>query len=1078
MKLERPQWLDAVTDLKVALPAGGAVFLVGLTAGLRLLLGGSWLVPIVVALGLALIALVTVLVVMLFRQEREQRRVRGVDDHAAAAQAAKGEAAHTAGEKLSDRFRMVMEELRSSRLGHEGVYALPWYIVIGEPGSGKSALLHESGLELPAEFARLPVPGSTRDCDFWLTNEAIVLDTAGRYARSEEAADRTEWRSLLRLVRGARPGMPVNGVVVAVPTTSLLGRSASDVEEKARQLRRTLNEITDELGVDAPVYIAVTKVDLVDGFVELSSALAPGRLVELFGWTNPERRFADAGDVALRGLDAVRSQLEAILPELLLREADPQRRRKLFVFPQELEELSRVLAIFLRRSFAPSRYEETPFLRGVYLTSARREGETLPGVSQRLGFPWARSRVDGRGPTQGIFVRTLFRDMMLEDRELALPSHRIGPSTRRALLVVGGGFLLAASLAWSIPFFGNYGAIERLTADAQSVLAGTGAAALNQLRETIWQTQQERSLLRSRLGLGGALDAALERARETYVWSFGRDYEEPTKNELLRSARRLDSGAFEALAELALDVAWLEGRGKGAAEARPDLSHFVKSEAGPADPAVFGRGYDAWLAWAPEEHVTRRLQQEREVFDQAAATLLDLDRLEQWNASSGEGHGPVRYSEVGLPASEADASVPGTYTHQSWDGFVKGLIAAVERAGGASPATLDAFKRSYVARFDGNWRRYLMGTPLPAASDAGVRNSPYLRLVDQIDSQTKADLPRTGPEPSWMGSLHSARTEEAKDAKDAAAWPRYLQALDAVVQDVETAQAQPEAALDLAQRVARREQTSFRAALDLIHEMVPPGSDPQAAERIRQILAMPVLNGFSAVLDSAGTEIDRRWSERIGERFSGELTEAQLKSLYAPRDGELARFQSELLDPFYADGRAKPILEDRALTLGEGFRGWLHSAGALRDAMFGGGGALRIAVRLEGVPSQVHGGNGVLVSRRDLRLTCAEGVDTFTYREGTGSHTFQWSPECQEVSLRVWVHEGEGERELQPRKEARGPLAFPSLLREAKELEPGHLQWSLSYPQDGLEVLAGYLLRSGDAVLAIAHTEPPSSTRN
>ena len=145
-------------------------------------------------------------------------------------------------------------------------------LIRGEPGSGKSALLRESGFELPAEFARLPAPGPTRDCDFWLANEAILLDTSGRYSRSEEAADRSEWRSLLRLVRGARPGMPVNGVVVAVPATSLLGRSASDVEENARQLRRTLNEIIDELGVDAPIYIAVTKVDLVDGFVELASA--------------------------------------------------------------------------------------------------------------------------------------------------------------------------------------------------------------------------------------------------------------------------------------------------------------------------------------------------------------------------------------------------------------------------------------------------------------------------------------------------------------------------------------------------------------------------------------------------------------------------------------------------------------------------------------------------------------------------------------------------------------------------------------------------------------------------------------
>jgi hypothetical protein len=1080
MKLELPRWLQILANPRIAIPIVGATLFAGLAGITHAILGGSWLVPIIVALGASLIALVITLVVLLFRQERAQRRLGGISDPATSTAAPTPKSTEPApSQGLSDRFRIVMNELRSSRLGRNGLSALPWYLVIGQSQGGKSALLNEAGLTLPAEFSRLPRPGPTRDCDFWLTEEAVLLDTSGRYARSEDTPDRGEWRSLLRLVRGARPDVPVNGLVVAVSVTQLLGRSIPEIEESARQLRVTLNEASDELGIDAPVYIIVTKVDLIEGFVEFASAVPPARLVELLGWTNPQRRFPDAGEAARRGLDTVRERLEAILPDLLLREADPERRRKLFVFPQELDDLSRFLALFLRRAFAPSRYDETPFLRGVYLTSARREGETMPGVSQRLGFAGARSIVDGLGPTHGFFVRALFREMILEDRELALPSNRIGPSTRRALFIVGGGFLLVAALFWSVPFLKNYGAIDRLATDAQSVLSGSGASSLERLRQTIEEEEKARPHLSRRLGLGGALETALGRARETYVWSFARDYEDPTKSELLRSARRLDSGSFEALAELALDVSWLEKRGALSSDLRPDLSRFVKSQAGPADPAEFSQGYDAWLGWAPEEHVTRRLQQERDVFNQAAATLLDLDRLERWSANSGEGHGPVRYTEVGLPAGESDVFVLGTYTRQSWDSFVKGLIAAVERAGGASPATLDSFRRSYVRRFDESWRRYLIGTPLPPVADGAVRDSPYVKLIDQIDSQSKADLPRAGPEPSWLSSLHTARAEEAKDPKEAAYWPRYLAALDGVAQDVEAAQQKPDVALDLAQRVAHREQTSFRAALDLVKEMIPPGTDPQATEHIQKILAMPILNGFSALLESAATEVDRRWSERIGDRFSGDLTEAQLKSLYAPRDGELARFRSEVLDTFYADGRAKPILEDRALVLGDGFREWLRSADQLRDAMFGGGGSLRIAVRLQGVPSQVHGGNGILVSRRDLRLTCAEGVDTFTYRDGTTSHIFQWNPDCQEVSLRIWVREGESERELQPRKEARGPLAFPDFLREAaKESEPSRLQWSLSYPQEGIEVLADYLLLSGNAILAIAHTEPPRSTKN
>jgi hypothetical protein len=1074
MKLQLPGWLQANARIAIAI-VGTAVF-VGFAGIVHTVFGGSWLVPIIVALGLSLIGLVTALVFMLFRQEREQRRLGGVNVGTGERVPSGTEA--PAREHLSDRFHMVMNELRTSRLGRDGVYALPWYLVIGEPESGKSALLSESGLDLPAEFSRLPQPGPTRDCDFWLANEAVLLDTSGRYA-TEETPSRSEFRSLLRLVRGVRPDMPVNGLVVTVSVPQLLGRSVPEIEERARQLRRILNEIGDGLGIDPPVYIVVTKVDLVEGFVEFAGNLPPARLAELFGWTNPERRFPDAGEAVRRGLDAVRARLEMLLPELLLREPDPDRRRKVFVFPQELEELSRVLALFLQRAFAPSRYDDTPFLRGVYLTSARREGETIPVVSQRLGFARARSAVDRLGPAHGIFVRSLFREMILEDSELALPLNQVGPTTRRALLLVGGSFLLVASLVWSIPFLRNYSAIDRLISDTAAVLSGSDNSSLERLRRTIEEEEKVQPHIGRRLGLGGALKTALERARETYVWSFGRDLEAPTKRELLHTAQRLDSGSFEALAELALDVSWLEKRGGLSSEVRPDFSHFVKSEVGPVDSADFSQGYDAWLRWAPEEQVAGRLQQERELFNRAAAKLLDLEQLERWSATNSEGHGPVRYSDVGLQGSGSDVFVLSTYTRETWDSFIKGLIAAVEHAGGASTATLDSFRHSYVRNFDQNWRRYLLGTPLPAVADSSVRDSPYLKLVDQIDSESKADLPRTGPEPVWLSSLRTARAEEAKDPKDAVFWPRYVSALDGVAQDVQTAQQQPQMALDLAERVSRREQTSFRSALDLVKEMVPPSSDPQASERLRQILAMPILNGFSAVLESAATQIDQLWGERIGNRFSGDLTEAQLKSLYAPRDGELARFRSEILDTFYADGRAKPILEDRVLALGEGFREWLRSADRLQEAMFGGGGNLRIAVRLQGVPSQVRGGNGVLISRRDLRLTCAEGVDTFTYREGTTSHIFQWSPDCQEVSLRIWVREGEGERELQPRKEARGPLAFPDLLREAaKETEPSQLQWSLSYPQEGIEVLADYLMLSGNAILGIAHTEPPRSTKN
>src|SRR5882672_7179275 len=168
---------------------------------------GHWLVPSIVSLLVLLAELVFFLLRNLISAEREERLDRGYSDVA-------GEPAPRPGADLPASFRRSLAELRGSRLGRDGLYALPWLLVIGPPGAGKSALLAASGLDLPAEFAHVAHGGATRDCDWWLTNEAILLDTAGRLSTSDSAPDRQEWRTLLRLLHKTRPKRATNGVVV------------------------------------------------------------------------------------------------------------------------------------------------------------------------------------------------------------------------------------------------------------------------------------------------------------------------------------------------------------------------------------------------------------------------------------------------------------------------------------------------------------------------------------------------------------------------------------------------------------------------------------------------------------------------------------------------------------------------------------------------------------------------------------------------------------------------------------------------------------------------------------------------
>jgi len=104
---------------------------------------------------------------------------------------------------------------------------------------------------------------------------------------------------------------------------------------------------------------------------------------------------------------------------------------------EELREVLAPLASFLDSAFKPSRFNQVPFLRGVYLTSARPQGQPVSQALRRLGQPWAQSAARG-GERGGWFARDLFAEIIAGDTNLVIPTSRIAPLPQR--LILGGSW--------------------------------------------------------------------------------------------------------------------------------------------------------------------------------------------------------------------------------------------------------------------------------------------------------------------------------------------------------------------------------------------------------------------------------------------------------------------------------------------------------------------------------------------------------------------------------------------------------------------------------------------------------------
>ncbi len=295
-------------------------------------------------------------------------------------------------EAMRDEMQKGFAVLRDHKDGGRALATIPWYAIIGPPGAGKSTALRQSGLDFPMQREGKSATrgvGGTRNCEWWFSNEAVLLDTAGRWTVEQD--DREEWLAFLDMLKKFRPSAPINGVIVAVSVSDLVSQSEEQLEELAKAIRARIDEMMVRLAIVVPVYVMITKVDLVAGFVEFFGDLKKSERGRVFGATfrlDADRR--EPAAMVGREIDLLLQAAHARAIVRLAAERDFSARPRILQFPLELKLLRDPVSYFTGVLMRPNAYQETPILRGFYLTSGTQEGRPLDrvigGMMQAFGL--------------------------------------------------------------------------------------------------------------------------------------------------------------------------------------------------------------------------------------------------------------------------------------------------------------------------------------------------------------------------------------------------------------------------------------------------------------------------------------------------------------------------------------------------------------------------------------------------------------------------------------------------------------------------------------------------------------------
>ena len=383
---------------------------------------------------------------------------------------------------VSDRLATALKIMRK---GGGALYEQPWYAIIGPPGAGKTTALLNAGLEFPLAAAMgagaVAGVGGTRLCDWWFTRNAVLIDTAGRYTTqdSNQAVDQAGWQAFLAMLRRTRPRCPLNGVIVAIALDGVAGPEGTT---HATTIRARIDELDRTFGLRLPVYLLLTKADLLIGFTEFFADLDRTTRQQVWGETFPStgpQCGPPTPDQVLRPLlDRLNNRLLARLDA----EDSPEHRALIAGFPTQFASILPAIQAFVAICFAADASGRTPMLRGVYLTSGTQEGtpiDRLTGALTRT-FGLEQRRPAALRPEAGraYFLGDVLKRIVFP--EAMLVAYRPGAAARRRGTRIAAfaacALLLVGSVAWlARERAGQRQAIDRAQAAiaAHVVLAAT-----------------------------------------------------------------------------------------------------------------------------------------------------------------------------------------------------------------------------------------------------------------------------------------------------------------------------------------------------------------------------------------------------------------------------------------------------------------------------------------------------------------------------------------------------------------------------------------------------------------------------
>ena len=320
---------------------------------------------------------------------------------------------------FNKRFDGAITFLKNQKIQETRLFDLPWHFILSTENADKSKLLQHANLDF---ILKKKDDGNTLGyCEWWSTKETIMVDINSQYCSPNiTKAQQKTWQDFLTITQQEK-SQAIDALWLVIDLPTLLLSQGENKKTFVTMLKSRIRDLQKKINSGFPVYIIITKLDALKGFVDFFDDLSQKDRKQPFGISFSKKQTASSQALA----EHFETEFNLILKNLnqrvitrLHHERNLTRKVNIKEFPLQMESIKKPLAAFMQNLADAITKDHNPSLRGLYFTSVEPSSPTEDRLLQPLSHTFElKPYIENQHfPAQAdYFVKALLPQVILPD---------------------------------------------------------------------------------------------------------------------------------------------------------------------------------------------------------------------------------------------------------------------------------------------------------------------------------------------------------------------------------------------------------------------------------------------------------------------------------------------------------------------------------------------------------------------------------------------------------------------------------------------------------------------------------------